>query len=319
MKVRPSAMRCAALLYNPASGRRSAKRTRELHEAARVFHDAGVETSMIAVEPGHPFGGHAHAAIVAGCDTVVACGGDGTIHGVLQGIVGAPQKIRLGVIPMGTGNVLARNINLPTNPAKAARALLAAEPIEVAVGQVAFTKHAAKPLGESRYFILNAGVGLDGMGIYRASRESKAALGLLAYYATGLRLLASYAFPKFAAQLDGRHEIVSQVGAFRVADLGPLVGKLTPDASLHRDDLQAIVFTTSRRLDYFHYSLRSALALNHHVEGVELVHCREIACSALADSASKKIHAQADGEHLGGLPVRISMAGAKVSLLVPNA
>jgi YegS/Rv2252/BmrU family lipid kinase len=313
-----SVFRRAALLYNPASGRRSGRRGALLREAVRLFHSAGIETTVIAAENLNLLAEQARTAVAAGCDAIIACGGDGTVHGILQEITSAPDRLTLGVIPMGTGNVLARNMGLPFHPVKAAKALLRSEPKQVAIGRIAFTKNPSKPLGEERYFILNAGVGLDGMGIYQASRRHKARFGILAYYLTGFRLVATYSFPQFAVEFNGRRETVSQAGAFRVADLGPLVGRITPEASLERDDLQAILFKTKRRSRYFEHSFRSAFNMSRSVSDVELAHCRELLCAPLPDQpAREKIYAQADGEFLGGLPVRISMAQEKIALLVP--
>ena len=115
-----------------------------------------------------------------------------------------------------------------------------------------------------------------------------------------------------------RQEAVSQAAAFRVPTLGWPIGSLTPEASLERDDMQVLLFKTQRRLRYVQYSLRSALNLPRAMPEIELLHAREIFCTAMP-SSSEKIYAQADGEPLGNLPVRISMATEKVTLLFPTA
>ena len=68
-----------------------------------------------------------------GCDAILACGGDGTVHEVLQRMVGTDAA--LGVVPLGTANALAANLGLGRSPAKAVRKLLTALPVRVPVGK----------------------------------------------------------------------------------------------------------------------------------------------------------------------------------------
>jgi diacylglycerol kinase family enzyme len=134
-------------------------------------------------------------------------------------------------------------------------------------------------------------------------------------------LAATHHFPLFTAEFADpsgarRQEAVSQAAVFRVPSLGWPIGSLTPQASLERDDMQILLFKTRRRLRYMQYSLRSAFNLPRATPEIESLEGRELLCSA-SSSSSEKIYAQADGEPLGTLPVRISMAEKKVILLFP--
>src|SRR5207244_6231503 len=71
--------------------------------------------------------------IASGCDAVFVCGGDGTIHDVLQGMIGTAAS--LAIIPLGTANTLAHDLRIPWNPAAAARVAVAARPRRVAGGR----------------------------------------------------------------------------------------------------------------------------------------------------------------------------------------
>ena len=195
-----------------------------------------------------------------------------------------------------------------------------AQPQQVAVGKIESASAEGKL---TRYFLLNAGVGLDALGIYRSTYAWKSRFGVWAYYLHGLRLAVTHSFPLFTVECAGpsgtpRQEAVSQAAAFRVPTLGWPIGSLTPEASLERDDMQVLLFKTQRRLRYVQYSLRSALNLPRAMPEIELLDAREIFCTAMP-SSSEKIYAQADGEPLGTLPVRISMATEKVTLLFPTA
>src|SRR5206468_390755 len=95
----------------------------------------------------------------SGCDTVLVCGGDGTVHQTFQPLVGTP--VALGILPLGTANALATNLGLAGSPQKAIDALLRAQPVEVPVGRITFRTESD---GEQRrYFTVAAGVGPDAL------------------------------------------------------------------------------------------------------------------------------------------------------------
>src|SRR5881227_329453 len=107
-------MRKAALIYNPASGRHRHLRLQKIEAAASTLRAAGVETTVIATHAPGSGGQQAREAIAAGHDTVFACGGDGTLNDVLQGLVRDPENdngaadasdrdidAALGIVPLG--------------------------------------------------------------------------------------------------------------------------------------------------------------------------------------------------------------------------
>src|SRR5438105_14970958 len=127
-------MRKAALLYNPHSGRRRKQRVQDVEAAASVLRAAGIELDISPTRAASDAAAQVHAAIRDGFDTIIACGGDGTIHDVLQGLAG--QDAALGVIPLGTANALAHDLRIPMNTRAAAQALLTSRPRRVAVGRI---------------------------------------------------------------------------------------------------------------------------------------------------------------------------------------
>src|SRR5215831_10451544 len=117
-------MRKAVLLYNPRSGGRRNRAQADLESSLGVLRAAGIEASLTLTQSRKDAAALAREAVVEGCDVVFACGGDGTIHDVLQGLAGS--QTALGVLPMGTANALAHDLGLPLNPTAAARAALTA-------------------------------------------------------------------------------------------------------------------------------------------------------------------------------------------------
>jgi hypothetical protein len=156
--VKP-AVRRVALIYNPASGQYSAKRAAAIQDALDVMRSAGVETEEFETDSVGGGTACAQKAIEASCDAVVACGGDGTVHEVVQSLVGT--NVALGVIPLGTANALASDLGLLGSPVKVARALMNSKPVRVPVGRIYFRDSAGNE--DSRYFIVAAGVGADAL------------------------------------------------------------------------------------------------------------------------------------------------------------
>ena len=109
-------MRRVALIYNPASGQHSRGRRAAIDKALAVLRSAGVEAEALETLAPGSAGVQAEEAARRGCDTILACGGDGTVHEVLQSLVGT--TVALGVVPLGTANALAANLGLHSSPAK---------------------------------------------------------------------------------------------------------------------------------------------------------------------------------------------------------
>ena len=114
-------MRRAALIYNPASGQDSPRRKAVIEGALSVLRRAGVEANALETNAPGSAGKLALEAVCNGCDTIIACGGDGTVHEIMQCLVGT--QVALGVVPLGTANVLATEMKLGGDAEKVARGL----------------------------------------------------------------------------------------------------------------------------------------------------------------------------------------------------
>lgn len=310
-------MRKVVLLYNPASGRH---RVDQVRAAAAVFRKAGVDAEAVATRGPGAAGEQAREAIAARCDTVFACGGDGTVHDALQGMIGSDAA--LGVIPLGTANALAADLGLPRNAVRAAEAALESEARGVAAGRIEYNSTAGPA---SRYFIVTAGVGPDAYLMYIADAALKRRFGMSAYYAQATWVWATHGYPKFQVEFcdcetgANRQEIVTQVLAVRVAVYGGLLHSIAPGASLARDDFRLVLFKTASRIRYLGYVLRCMARSLWQVPGVELVHAREIVCRPLGEAGSQaRVFAEADGELLGTMPARIVSVPNAVRLLIPR-
>src|SRR5262249_11839474 len=173
--------------------------------------------------------------------------GDGTIHDVLQGLVGSSAS--LGIIPLGTANALAHDLGIPLSPVGAARAALTATSRGVAVGRIEYLNRVGQ--AEACYFAVAAGIGVDAHLFYKLDPLAKRKLGMISYYAKATHLWLTHKMENFAVEFAAegsalRREDVSQLLAVRVKNFGGVLQELAPGAGLERDCLQLVLFRTQR-------------------------------------------------------------------------
>ena len=323
-------MRKAAILFNPASGNQ--KRNLELvNAAADVLRAAGIGVRLVPTFAAGSAPEQTDEAIASGCDMVFAAGGDGTMFEVLQSLAARHAPIPMGLIPLGTGNVLAGALKLSLDPVEAVRQQLRFAPRRIDCGRV---ECADEKTGSNivRYFTLMCGIGMDAEMLHRTRGRTKRMFGEVAYHWSALQLMASFRLPQFLAQLPsnatdrdvfgGPRIKVSQACACRVANFRK-AGRIAPGASLLRDDFQLVLYKTASPLSYFREAMSTVFGASTGSADVERRHGREMACLALAaeDLAAAKqplIRVEADGEVLGTLPARISIQPYAFSLLMPE-
>ena len=313
-------MRKALLLYNPESGLRSTKRLVQIERAAATLRGAGVQAEMEPTKGPKMAGEQARAAVTYGFDTVIACGGDGTIHDVLQGLAGSPQ-IAMGVLPLGTANALANDLRIPRDAEAAARQLLSYNPRTISAGKI---ECRTGDYREERYFTVMAGVGPDAELIYRLSAGMKQRFGVAAYVAQAAWLYLRYHYAPFQAQYrdlktgQPRTETVAQVMAVRIDDFGGPLRRLARGAKLENNSLRLILFKRAIRITYPAYLINALIGLKYPVPGVDIVDADEVLCTALPQQNARSIYSEADGELLGGLPIRMSIVPNAFTLLMKS-
>lgn len=314
-------MRKAALLFNPDSGGRRAQRQRELESVQALLRAAGVEAHLLLSQAREDAGINARQAILAGCDTVFACGGDGTVHNLVQAL--ATTQSALAVLPMGTANALAHDLGLPMKPVEAAKAALRAVPRRVALGLIRYVDFEGKP--GSRYFMVAAGTGVDAHLFYKLHTGTKQRLGMAAYYAKAWNLWMTHRMIRFQAEFmeagSGQHRkaSVTELMAVRIRNFGGVLRELAPGAALARNDLRLVLCHTNRRTAYLLYVARGLLGRGWKIPGIELVNSQRVGCDYLPErSADGKVYVEADGELLGTLPVEMSIVPDALTVMVPE-
>jgi len=310
-------MRRVALVDNPASGALSSRREATVRTALEALESAGIEVEHLTIDGPGSGAALGREAVARGCDAVIVCGGDGTVHEVLQPLVGT--RVALGIIPMGTANALASDLGISKEPAEAIRILLGARPVQVPVGRISF--RTMEGVERSHYFTVAAGVGADALLMARMDPVMKRRLGYFLYMLEAFRIWATHHFPLFRVEYTNGsgtpHAIeASQLLAVRVRSFGGALGNLVPGATVHSENLCLVAFKTRSRFRYLRFLL-AVLGKRHTFSNeVELLKADTVDCALPNDSRSR-VYVEADGEVLGELPVRIEIASKTLTLLIP--
>jgi diacylglycerol kinase (ATP) len=319
-------MRKAALLYNPHSGGKRKKRKSELESVLALLRNAGVEVELMLPHSAAEAQQQAKDAIRQGCDTVIAGGGDGTIHNIVQVLAHTP--VALAILPLGTANALAHDLGLPTKALKAAEAALQSMPRRIALGRIHYRDVAGN--SGARFFVVAAGAGVDAHLFYKLHTGAKQRMGMTAYYAKAWHLWFTHPMTRFHIEFfeSGSNKRcqadVTELLAVRIRNFGGVLQELAPGASLERNDMRLVFCRTSSRLAYLRYVARGFLRHNWKIAGIDLAHTDRVACSEGTNSVvsarlQPKVYIEADGELVGALPAEITVVPDALTLLAPKA
>jgi diacylglycerol kinase (ATP) len=318
-------MQRATILFNPNSGPR--RRDAELDRAIGIIQSAGIRTDLTVCRSSQEATIHARFAVAAGSDTVFACGGDGTIHDVIQGLAGTP--VALAILPFGTANALAHDLGIPLRPSEAARSAVKGTVRRIPLGRIEYRDFEDKPT--QRFFTVAAGIGVDAHLFYKLNRDLKKQTGMAAYYLKAWNLWATHRMRRFDVEYANgsgarRQASLTELLAVRIRFFGNILRELVPGASLDRPDLRAVMCRTDSRSAYLRYVTGALLGRPREIDGIDLVSCSEITCQlpeptrhSGTSNGKDHVYVEADGELLGRLPARMSMQPDALSLVVPVA
>ena len=313
-------MKRAVFLLNPASGHSRLARRSIAERSAEIWKQAGWETSLIPIAGPGTATEQTRDIVTRGCDVLFACGGDGTVHEILQGLVATKAPTAMGIIPLGTGNVVANNLGLPHATPKAASMQLKFVPRRIASGLM--TTALTDGATASRYFLAAAGLGLHAKMIFEAHARAKSRSGMMAYYRSGFRLMFLEPRTPFEIDLtftDGsvRTQRIYELLAIKVAMFSGIVKRWQPGASLADPVLRFLLVKTASRARMTVGTLRCIAGGCPQISGVDLLPATRAVCRPLASTVTPAIHSQADGESLGALPAEITSVQNAFALLMP--
>ncbi len=252
----------------------------------------------------------AQAAVATGYDIIVAAGGDGTVNEVLNGIGDEPdgfQKVRLGVLPLGTVNVFARELKIPMRLERAWKVLRRANETTVDLGRVDFLEN-GQP--QQRYFMQLAGAGLDARAIELVSWKLKKSAGPLAYVVAGLQALAEKQ-PILTVTADGQ----TCAGELALIGSGKFYGgsfDIFPAADLRDGKLHVCVFPKVN-VGSLMQLVPSFLAQRRLSEK----RIRRVSAQKFEITSNAPAAFELDGEWVGTLPATFSVERRKLRVVIP--
>ena len=306
----------AIIICNPAAGPHSC--AEEIHSVAKFLEGQGCQIDAVEETNGRGDATtYARRAAINGYDTVFLAGGDGSIAETVDGLVGF--ETALAVLPGGSGNVFARQLNLPVPGSiyprpllESARLLLAGQVRRVDVGRIA-------PLGSAspaRHFLCWGGVGFDAQ-VNRnvaADPERKRRLGQMATIITSFLTLRDFAGTSAKVRIDGSR--VSRRMVMLVANNIQLYGiimRMAQHAVIDDGLLDIVCFQGTGPGRTLLHALR--VLLNRHIADPKVDFFRACRVEVVT---TRPLPVHVDGDYIGHTPVVIEIVPKSLSLLAPS-
>lgn len=289
----------AKLIYNPVSGKGSF--VQQLDKVIATFQESGWYLSLYRTSPGVPV--ERFLADNEGYDAVLAAGGDGTIHQVVNAMATYKVHLPLGIFPVGTVNDFATYLGIPGDTDACARVVLQENVVQLDIGQV-----------NDSYFLNVVSGGLLTDVPHTTPLKLKNLLGRLAYYAKGLEALPK--FKPLALKIETTEKTweaeyllflvlnSSAAGSFR---------HLAPAAAV-TDGLLDVLLIKNCSLSEL-VALFFKLLKGRHVEDPNVIYFQT---RALCISGSEKIISDLDGEQGPALPLEIRSRPHAIQVFVPK-
>lgn len=243
-------------------------------------------------------------AIQQGYQMVWAAGGDGTVSAVANGLING--NIPMGIIPLGSGNILAKELGIPLDLTDACELLIGAHQTRILD---------VLRVGED-YFVLSVSAGVSALTMAETARQQKRRLGQLAYLLNGVRIILAKSLWPFRISIDGQPFFVraSEVVAANAGVIGykpiRLGAQVRPDDG--KVDLCHIRMESIRGL----ITLFSGLIFNQQDR------LKELTCNPAHDfieiHSRMRVPVQGDGDEIGFTPVRIEVISNSLPVIVPR-
>lgn len=290
----------AVIIANPTSGG-YAHHAHRLDEVLRFLRDQGWRAELWLTQASGHARQLAYDAVQQHVDLVIAAGGDGTINEIIQELAGS--ETALGVLPTGTVNVWAREMGIPLDIDGARDVLVHGQTRRVDLGRA-----------KEHYFLLMAGVGLDGEVTRVAERRPLKRWGVLGYVLAGLWLGPGYRGFRVHLYLNGRRLRANALEII-ISNMQTLGGffKSTPQAKCDDGLLDVCLVYKHGRFgrfavlwDFFRHREPSRLQV------------RYITCTAVRIHTFQPIAVQLDGDPAGDTPVIFTVAPGALKVVVPQ-
>lgn len=245
----------------------------------------------------------ARAAYRRGVRKFGAAGGDGTVSAVADGLIGSDACI--GILPVGTANVLARELGIPADLGAAIDLLLTA-PAERKIDALRVDK---------RHFLLHVGVGISSLMHRDTSRSAKRRFGRLAYIVNAARWVSGFQPERFTIVVDGKRyrRSASQVMVANGGTLGAKPFRWADTIDPGDGQVDVCVLYAESLGDYLSFAWHALRGRQHQLNHFTVYPARQ----HISLSTRTSLPVQADGEIIGDTPVQIGVVPAAVRFIVP--
>ena len=210
----------------------------DAHLRTVVAEELGSDVRWWETSTEDPGKSMAQSAVDAGCETVIAVGGDGTVRAVAEAVAGT--DVSLGIVPQGTGNLLARNLGVPLDDIPAAlRRIAKADARRIDLGWVRFDD-------EERAFAVMVGFGLDAQMLVETDDDLKDRAGWLAYVEAMGRAMAGTEMTGLRLAVDDEDPQEVRGHTLLIGNCGMLQGgvRLLPDAQIDDGRLDLLLISS---------------------------------------------------------------------------
>jgi YegS/Rv2252/BmrU family lipid kinase len=283
------------VIANPCSGRAS---KRILRKAADFINSKGVRPHMLQTTRAGEATGLAKEASLAKTELIIAAGGDGTVNEVINGIAGTETP--MAVLPIGTTNVLARELGIPFNMEGALDIALCLTPRPVSLGRVSAE-------GLSRHFCLMAGIGYDAATVLGVRTWLKNLTGKFAYIVSGISTLLAWDPEKLSVTVDGTvhtcHTLIASNSRKYAGDYD-----FAPGADIIEPVFHVFMINGRKRSDVLRFALGIIARRHMGIKGVTYLRGRDIAVEGSACI-------QTDGDYIGRTPASITAVPGALRLV----
>ena len=293
----------AIIITNPAAARSDED---HLHAARRRLARGGVEAEIAAT--GAPGDGQrlARKAVEEGVELVVAHGGDGTAMDVAAGLIGS--ECRLGLLPAGTGNLLAGNLGISRSWRTATDIILrrAARPVDV--GRITTRQG-------TRYFAVACGAGFDAELMRSTEARHKRTFGMGAYVATAVGLATGFARSRLRIEADGelREANAAMILIANCGELIPGLLRIRPDIRPDDGVFDVAILDAESLPGAAHLVWRLFVRRPDGHPGISFLRAKSLRVAAEPD-----LPAQADGEACGTTPLDVELLPLALRVLAPG-
>lgn len=289
------------LVYNPKAG----AGTKQLDNIVKVFSKKGIILDVYATQK---MGDAINIAKHSKHDVIIAMGGDGTLNEVVNGM---SKKQILAIIPSGTGNVVARNLGIPTDLIKAATLIIKGN-----------TKNIDYGIINTRKFVIGAGVGLDAEVLKKVRPEIKKIFGGMAYNLSIVETLSTFT-PKELIVITkhrlkkkiycGYYVFAANLGKYssNISKFNPLIN-IFPKARINDGKLHVIIFKSMNMT--FGFKVVMGLLTGKHLKLKDVEYFQT---NSLKVISKHKLGAHADAELVDGPPLDIKIVKKGLKIIVP--